>query len=72
MTRTVFRNVNVLDGLAAAGKADVIVEAERITEVRYLPNPTPLRDDDVVYDVTHPERVVPVLPEGLSSLTYGG
>jgi len=51
MSRTVFRNANVLDGIAALGKADVIVEGDRIVEIASLPNPSPPRDGDVVYDL---------------------
>lgn len=51
MARFVFRNANVLDGLSAIGKADVIVDGERIAQIAPLPNPVPLRDDDVVYDL---------------------
>lgn len=71
MTRTVFRNANVLDGLAALGKADVIVEAERITEVCQLPNPTPLRDDDVVYDVQG-KTLMPGMVAGHGHLSLHG
>jgi imidazolonepropionase-like amidohydrolase len=51
MARIVFRNANVLDGAAAIGAADVVIEGERILKVVPVPGREPEQASDVSYDL---------------------
>lgn len=71
MSRTVFRNANVLDGISALGKADVIVEGDRIVEIASLPNSSPPRDGDIVYDLKG-KTLMPGMVAGHGHLSLHG
>ena len=51
MTTTLFRNANVLDGIAHLGTLDVLVEGDRITQVGVAAGHTVPNDAAVVFDL---------------------
>jgi len=51
MSRTIFKNANVFNGLDVLGEADVVVEDERIVAVITRPETVKENPDDTVYDI---------------------
>ena len=51
MARSIFRNANLFDGVNAVGRADIVVEGDRITQVLSPAATLPPRDDDAVFDL---------------------
>jgi imidazolonepropionase-like amidohydrolase len=68
MARIVFRNADVFDGMDAIGTADVVVEADRITQVGLSPA-EPLRADDLVYDCAG-KTLMPGMTAGHGHLSF--
>jgi imidazolonepropionase-like amidohydrolase len=69
MTRTVFLDANVLDGVAHIGKRDVVVDNERISEVSLAAARKPPRADDVVYDLKG-KTLMPGMVAGHAHLSF--
>ena len=68
MARIIFRNANVFDGVDPIGKADVVVEGDRITQVGPS-RAEPRRSDDVVYEVAG-KTLMPGMTAGHGHLSF--
>ncbi|MBL6749874.1 MAG: amidohydrolase family protein, partial [Nevskia sp.] len=71
MARIVFRNANVLDGSAALGAADVVVEGERIRNLVRLPGRAAQQHGDLTYDLQG-KTLMPGMVAGHGHLSFHG
>ncbi|MET0657018.1 MAG: amidohydrolase family protein [Steroidobacteraceae bacterium] len=70
MSRTIFLNANLLDGVAPARRAAIVVENDRIASVADTPDVLPApRRDDTVFDLAG-RTLMPGLIGGHLHLTY--